>query len=150
DVVLVHYARRLLRSRQPPGGPQGGFLAELRHGPTVNRIDVPPAVQAVRLVILVVVVVTVPFAKPHFGGRAGGIALAVTLVVSAAAWVIWTFAGDRPRLWVAMLALMGAAGGVLAGVSSLSTAVAVGFVVAVSAGARLSTEVSSAIVAETV
>jgi signal transduction histidine kinase len=49
-----------------------------------------------------------------------------------------------------MLALMGAAGGALAGLSSLSTAVAVGMVVAVSAGARLSTEVSAAIVAETV
>ncbi len=126
------------------------MLAELRRGPTISRIDIPPAVQAVRLIVLVIVVVTVPFFTPHFGHSARGIAIAVTLAVSAVAWVIWNFAGDRPRLWVAMLALMGAAGGALAGLSSLSTAVAVGFVVAVSAGARLSTEVSVAIVAETV
>ena len=132
------------------GGQSPGLLAELRRGPTISRIDVPPAVQAVRLIILVIVVVTVPFSTPHFGEGGQGIAIAVTLAVSAVAWAIWNFAGDRPRLWIVMLAVMGAAGGALAGLSSLSTAVAVGFVVAVSAGARLSAEVSVAIVAETV
>jgi hypothetical protein len=107
-------------------------------------------VQAVRLIMLVLVVVTVPFFTPHFGRTGQGIAIALTLAVSAVAWAIWNFAGDRPRLWIITLALMGAAGGALAGLSSLSTAVTVGFVVAVSAGARLSTEVSAAIVAETV
>ena len=92
--------------------------------------------------MLVIVVVTVPLFTPHFGNGARGIAIAVTLAVSAVAWAIWQFAGDRPRLWLATLAVMGAAGGALAGLSSLSTAVAVGFVVAVSAGARLSAEVS--------
>ena len=132
------------------GGQPKGLLAELRHGPTIGRIDVPPAVQAVRLIMLVLVVVTVPFFTPHFGHSGHGIAIALTLAVSAVAWAIWNFAGDRPRLWIITLALMGAAGGALAGLSSLSTAVTVGFVVAVSAGARLSIEVSAAIVAETV
>lgn len=132
------------------GGQPKGLLAELRHGPTIGRIDIPPAVQAVRLVMLVLVVVTVPFFTPHFGHTGQGIAIALTLAVSAVAWAIWNFAGDRPRLWIITLALMGAAGGALAGLSSLSTAVTVGFVVAVSAGARLSIEVSAAIVAETV
>jgi signal transduction histidine kinase len=100
--------------------------------------------------VLVIVIVTVPFSTPHLGEAGRGIAIAVTLAISAVAWGIWTFAGERPRLWIVMLALMGAAGGALAGLSSLSTAVAVGMVVAVSAGARLSTEVSAAIVAETV
>jgi signal transduction histidine kinase len=158
-VVLVYCARRLLKSRRPPadggpaygqGGRPAGFLAELRSGPSVSRIDVPPAVQAVRLIVLGIVIVTVPFATPHFGESGRGIAIAATLVVSAVAWAIWNFAGDRPQLWIVMLAIMGAAGGALAGLSSLSTAVAVGFVVTVSAGARLSTEVSVAIVAETV
>jgi len=159
-VVLVRYARRLLRPRQPPGdgaagatpggGWPAGLLAELRRGPTVSRNDIPLALQGIRLIVLAVVIATVPFARPHFGDGPRGIVLAVTLVISATAWLIWTFAGGRPRLWVAMLALMGLAGGVLAGVSSLSTAVAVGFVVTVSAGARLATEVSVAVVAETV
>jgi signal transduction histidine kinase len=172
-VVLVYYARRLLKSRRPPGGdrvsdampgngasggipgngPGGrpsGFLGELRSGPLVSRIDVPPAIQAVRFIVLVIVVVTVPFATPHLGEGGQGTATAVALAISAVAWAIWNFAGDRPRLWLAMLAVMGAAGGALAGLSSLSTAVAVGFVVTVSAGARLSADVSVAIVAETV
>jgi signal transduction histidine kinase len=133
-----------------PGGRPSGFLAELRSGPLVSRIDVPPAIQAVRFIVLVIVVVTVPFATPHLGEGGQGTATAVALAVSAVAWAIWNFAGGRPRLWLAMLAVMGAAGGALAGLSSLSTAVAVGFVVTVSAGARLSAEVSVAIVAETV
>ena len=165
-MVLAYYARRLLKSRPqacgagasagPPGAGDGGavrqagFLAELRSGPTIGPIEVPLAVQAVRLIVLVIVIVTVPFSTPHLGGAGRGIAIAVTLAISAVAWGIWTFAGERPRLWIVMLALMGAAGGALAGLSSLSTAVAVGMVVAVSAGARLSTEVSAAIVAETV
>jgi signal transduction histidine kinase len=144
-VVIAYYARRLLTSRRPTG-----FLAELRNGPSVSRIDVPPALQVVRLIVLVIVVVTVPFSTPHFGQGARGIAIAATLVISALAWAVWTFAGDRPRLWIVMLAVMGAAGGALAGLSSLSTAVAVGFVATVSAGARLPVEVSVAIVAETV
>ena len=100
--------------------------------------------------MLVLVVVTVPFFTPHFGHSGQGIAIALTLGVAAVAWSVWNFAGDRPRLWIITLALMGAAGGALAGLSSASTAVTVGFVVAVTAGARLSPEVSAAIVAETV
>ena len=166
DVVLAYYARRLLSSRRPVRGdgaggrPPGagdreavrpaGFVAELRSGPTIGPIQVPLAVQVVRLIVLAIVIITVPFSTPHLGGAGRGIAIAVALAISAVAWGIWTFAGERPRLWIVMLALMGAAGGALAGLSSLSTAVAVGMVVAVSAGARLSTEVSAAIVAETV
>jgi signal transduction histidine kinase len=51
---------------------------------------------------------------------------------------------------IAALAVMGAAGGVLAGLSPLSTAVAVGCVVTSAAGVRLNTETSLAITAETV
>jgi signal transduction histidine kinase len=132
-VVLASYARRLRESR-----------------PSVSPIDVPPAVKVVRLIVLVIVLVTVPLSTPHLGAGARGIAIAVTLVVSAVTWAIWNFVGDRPRVWLALLAVMGAAGGALAGLSSLSTAVAVGCVVTVSAGARLPAELSVAIVAETV
>ena len=51
---------------------------------------------------------------------------------------------------IAALAVMGVAGGVLAGLSPLSTAVAVGCVVTSAAGVSLNTETSLAITAETV
>ena len=95
-------------------------------------------------------VVTVPLFSPHFGHGGLGIATAVTLVISAGAWLIWQFAGRRPMLWIVTLAIMGAAGGALAGLSSLTTAVSVGFVVVIAAGARLPFEASLAIMAETV
>ena len=164
-MVLAYYARRLRESRRLAGGDEAGgvpgdgdgrdgrsrgFLAERRRGPLVSPMDVPPVIKVVRLIVLVIVLITVPLSTPHLGAGARGIAIAVTLVVSTVTWAIWNFVGDRPRAWLAMLAVMGAAGGALAGLSSLSTAVAVGFVVTVSAGARLPAEVSIAIVAETV
>jgi signal transduction histidine kinase len=142
-VVIAYFA-----ARRRAGGP-ASLLAALRDGAPVSSIDVPPAVNFTRLAVLVLVVVTVPLFTPHFARGGEGIATAVALGVSTVAWLVWQFAGQRPRLWLAMLAVMGAAGGVLAGLSSLSAAVSVGFVVAVSAGARLPVEASLAIVAET-
>jgi signal transduction histidine kinase len=167
-VVLAYYVRRLRESRRLADGEAGGvgcagdgrdgdgrdgrsrgFLAKLRE-PSVSLIDVPPAVKVIRFIVLVIVLVTVPLSTPHLGDGARGIAIAVTLAISAVTWTIWNLVGDRPLAWLAMLAVMGAAGGTLAGISSLSAAVAVGFVVTISAGARLPVEVSAAIVAETV
>jgi signal transduction histidine kinase len=76
--------------------------------------------------------------------------MAVTLAVTAVTGVTWLLAEGRPRLWLGALAVLGAAGGALAGLSSLSTAIAIGFMVVVSAGARLSVEASLGILAETV
>jgi signal transduction histidine kinase len=104
---------------------------------------------AVRILVLVVVLVTVPLAEPHPGSGADGIAVAVALAVSTVSWVVWLCARHRPRLAIGALAVMGAAGGVLAGLSPLSTAVAVGCVVTSSAGVRLNPETSLAITAET-
>jgi signal transduction histidine kinase len=136
-VVLASFTRRLL-------------VPELRGGPLVSEVKIPPAVQVTRLCVIVMVVVTVPLFTPNFGTGPQGIAIAVTLAISAVAWATWQLAEGRPRLWLTALIVMGAAGGVLAGLSSLSTAVAVSLAVAVSAGARLSVELSLAIVAETV
>jgi signal transduction histidine kinase len=111
---------------------------------------VPPVLNAVRILVLVVVLVTVPLAEPPVGAGARGIAIAVTLGVSAVSWAVWLLAGRREHLMIAALAVMGAAGGVLAGLSPLSTAVAVGCVVTSAAGVRLNTETSLAITAETV
>jgi signal transduction histidine kinase len=144
-VVLAYFARTR-RTR----GQRSGLLAGLFDGSAVSQVDAPLAVNVIRLGTLVAVAVTVPLFTPHFGQGPAGIATAVALVISAAAWLVWQSADHRPRLWVAMLVVMGAAGGALAGLSSLSTAVAVGLVVAVSGGARLPVEASLAVVAETV
>ena len=172
-VVLASFARRLVapgRPQQAPGEPgaaapgglvtrggllaglvtRGGLLAGLRDGSAIAPIDVPPAVDVIRFVTLVAVVCTVPVFTPGFGHGARGTGTAVALAISAAAWLVWQFAGQHPRLWLAMLVVMAAAGGTLAGMSALSTAVAVGCVVAVAAGARLPIAASFAVVAETV
>ncbi len=139
DVVLAHLTRRLLTPGQQGKG----------DGPEIGPMAIPPAVSFVRFAVMVMVAVTVPLFTPHFGSGTHGIAVAVALGVSTVAGVTWLLAEGRPRLWLAALAVLGAAGGALAGLSSLSTAIAIGFMVAVSAGARLPTEVSLAIVAET-
>lgn len=130
-------------------GGMPGFLAGLRDGPD-TRVDIPPTIQAVRLIVLAMVVVTVPLSTPDLGVGGQGIAVAVALAVCAVTWAIWQFSGSNRRLWVILLVIMGAAGGALAGLSSLSTAVAVGFVVTGSAGVWLSLQASLAVTAETI
>jgi signal transduction histidine kinase len=112
--------------------------------------DVPPVLDAVRILVLVVVLITVPLAQPQPGQGPVGIGIAVALGVSTVSWVVWLLGRRRPRVSIAALAVMGAAGGVLAGLSPLSTAIAVGCVATSSAGARLNPEASLAITAETV
>jgi signal transduction histidine kinase len=112
--------------------------------------DMPPVIGLVRLLILVMVLVTVPLAEPHPGQGASGVVVAVALVLSAGAWLVWMFAGrDNPVVLPALI-VMAAAGGVLAGVSWRSPAVAVGCVVTATAGVRMETEASLAITAETI
>ena len=110
----------------------------------------PPLLLAVRILVLVVVLVTVPLAEPHLGAGARGTAVAVALAVSAVSSVLWLLAGRRDPLTVAALAVMGMAGGALAGLSPLSTAIAIGCMATTSAGVRLKTEASLAITAGTV
>ena len=112
--------------------------------------DMPPVIGLVRFLVLVMVLVTVPLAVPHPGQGASGVVVAVALVLSAGAWLVWMFAErDHPVVLPALI-VMAAAGGVLAGVSWRSPAVAVGCVVTATAGVRLETEVSLAITAETI
>ena len=112
--------------------------------------DAAWTITAVRILILAGVLVTVPLAVPHLGVQSRGIAAAITLGVVAASGIVWlTFERSR-GLTTAALAVMGVAGGLLAGLSPLSTAIAVGCVVTSAAGIRLSTEISLAITAGTV
>ena len=110
----------------------------------------PRAIELVRTLVLVMVLVTVPFATPHVGDGAQGIAIGIALGVCVIAWIAWMRAGERYPAVVAALAVLAAAGGTLAGLSTFSTAVAVGCVVTSAAGSRLEFEVSAALTAETV
>ena len=139
-----HYRRDVLslitdRWETTRGGPRGGSA------------NPPPAIAAVRVIVLVVMLATVPLASPHPGLTGPrGIAITVAFAVTAVAWIVWLRAGGRYRLMVTALAVMAVAGGTLAGLSPFSTAVAVGCVVTSSAGVRLSTEASLTITAATV
>jgi len=117
---------------------------------TTSATAVPPLLLAVRILVLVVVLVTVPLAEPHLGAGARGTAVAAALAVSAVSTVAWLLAGRREQLTVAALAVMGVAGGTLAGLSPLSTAIAIGCMATTAAGVRLKTEASLAITAGTV
>ena len=123
----------------------------IRLGPAVDSASPPASIAAVRVLVLLIVLATVPFASPHPGlASAHGIAIIVALAVSAIAWLVWLRPGNRQPVMVAALAVMAAAGGALAGLSAFSPAVAVGCVVTSSAGVRLSSPASLAITAETI
>ncbi len=111
-------------------------------------VEVDWVAKAVRAVGLVVVVITVSIASPGpASGGARGTAIAVTLGLSAAAWIVWILAGQRYWM-VGSLVVMGAAGGVLAGLSPDSAAAGVGCAAVFGAGVRLRIGVSFAILAE--
>ena len=114
-------------------------------------VNVTRVIDLIRAAGLVVVIITVSVARPRPGIEAPrNLAVAVTLGLSAAAWIVWMLAEDRPRTNLASLAVMGAVGGVLAGLSPNSPGVAIGCAACFSAGVRLRTEVSLAVMAETV
>jgi signal transduction histidine kinase len=116
-----------------------------------RAINVTRAIDVVRTCILVAVIVTVCLGRPAPGfASARGVAIVVTLALSALAWIVWMLAGqEASRISVGSLIVMGAAGGVLAGLSPNSPALAVGCAATFSAGVRLKTEVSLGITAET-
>lgn len=112
--------------------------------------EVPWAIELIRTLVLVMVLVTVPFATPHVGDGAQGIAIGIALGVCVLAWIAWIRARERYPAVVVALAVLAAAGGTLAGLSTFSTAVAIGCVVTSAAGSRLDFEVSAALTLETV
>jgi len=114
-------------------------------------VNVTRVVDVIRAIGLVVVIITVSLARPGPGvDTALGLAIAVTLGLAAAAWIVWMLAEYRPRLNLGSLVVMGVAGGVLAGLSPNSPAVAIGCAACFSAGVRLKTEVSLGVMAATV
>ena len=99
---------------------------------------------------LVAVVYVVCVSKPLPAAHGRGLAIAVTLALVTVAWIIWMCAGRRRRLTIGMLIVLAATGGVLAGLTPDSSAPAVSCVIAMTAGAQLSGDVSLGITAETV
>src|SRR5215469_17143562 len=76
-------ARRAARTCPPDGGRVTG------------PGHVPWAIEVVRNCVFVTVLVTVPFATPHVGHGAQGIAIGVALGVCVIAWIAWMRAGER-------------------------------------------------------
>jgi signal transduction histidine kinase len=115
------------------------------------EVPLPSIMVAVRILVLAVVLVTVPFAEPRLGVGARGTALAVALGVSVASFVTWLTVDRRGQghLMVAALAVLGVAGGAVAGLSPLSPAIALGAMATSAAGVRLKTEASLAVTAGT-
>ena len=114
-------------------------------------VDGTRVINIVRAVLLLVVIITVSAARPQPATNGVlGAAVAVTLGLSVAAWIVWMLAGPRRWMMVGGLVVMGAAGGALAGLSPNSAAVVIGCAAAFGAGVRLRVEISLGIVAETV
>ena len=62
-----------------------------------SAVDVPRVIDGIRAAGLVVVIITVSLASPRPGtGGARGMAIAVTLGLSAAAWIVWMLSGAGP------------------------------------------------------
>ena len=131
-----------------------GFTTRRDPATGARVVSVTRVIDLIRAAGLVVVIVTVSLASPGPGsGGAHGLAIAIALALSAVAWVAWMLSGstgDRHWLSLGSLVLMAGAGGALAGLSPNSPAVAVGCAATFSAGVRLRTEGSLAIMAETV
>ncbi|HEY1320892.1 MAG TPA: hypothetical protein VGF32_11620, partial [Streptosporangiaceae bacterium] len=126
------------------------LIARWDPGTATGEPPVPPILLAIRILVLAVVLTTVPLAEPHLGAGPRGTAVAVALGISAISCVTWLAAGRREHLAMAALAVMGVAGGALAGLSPLSTAIAFGCMATSAAGVRLKTEASLPITGGTV
>ena len=114
-------------------------------------VNVTRVTDIIRAIGLVVVIITVSVARPRPGVEsARSLAIAIALGLSAAAWIVWMLAENKRWTNLGSLVVMGVAGGVLAGLSPSSPAVAIGCAACFSAGVRLRTEVSLGIMAATV
>ena len=116
-------------------------------------VSVARIIDVVRAFGLIAVIVSVSLAHPGPGTPGPrGITIAVTLALSSAGWLVWLVsgtAGQRRAPSLAGLVVMAGAGGVLAGASQFSPAIAVGCAATFSAAVRLKTSASLGILAGT-
>lgn len=124
-----------------------------------GRRDVSPVLTAVRLGVVGFCLVSLPVTSPQPAAGAAGIAWTVSFAVSAAVFVVWLLLAlrgnvlavpRREQVFTTTLAVLALSGGTLAGLSSLSPAIAIGCVVCSTAGVALRPEMSLAVTAETV
>jgi signal transduction histidine kinase len=116
----------------------------------VRAVDVVRAIDMVRSLGLIIVLVTVSLGSPRpLSDGVRGTAVAVTLGLTAAAWVVWMLGTRNRRVFVAGLIAMGVTGGTLAGLSPNSAALAIGCMATFSAAVHLRPEASLGITAET-
>lgn len=119
-----------------------------RWDPAAATSGIARAFWIVRLVGLVVALSTVFAASPHpWSPGKQAVVLSVTMAVCTVAWLVWMFAGSRPRATMVSLAVAAVTGGALAGLSPNSAAIAIGAVVAAHVGARYEPATSIAITA---
>jgi signal transduction histidine kinase len=120
-----------------------------------NRVvSVARLVDIIRGFGLIAVIISVSLADPGPGTPGPrGVIVAVTLALSSVGWVAWMVSGStgqRRMLSLGSLVVMAGAGGVLAGLTPSSPAIAVACAAAFSAGVRLNTGASLGITAEAV
>jgi signal transduction histidine kinase len=102
-------------------------------------------------VVLVAMIATVFAARPHPGLTGGrGLVVTITLAITTVAWIVWIPTSKQSRVNVAALITMGVVGGVLAGLTPNSAAIAAGCVAAISAGSNLPTFPSMGIAASAI
>ncbi len=119
-----------------------------------NRVvSVARLIDVIRAFGLIAVIVSVSLAHPGPGTPGPrGVTIAITLALSSVGWIAWLLSGatgQRRALSLASLAVMAVAGGVLAGASEFSPAIAVGCAATFSAAVRLKTSASLGILAGT-
>jgi signal transduction histidine kinase len=114
-------------------------------------VSVARMVDAVRAFGLIAVIVSVSLADPGPGTPGSrGVLIAITLALSSAGWIAWLVSGttgQRRGLSLGSLIVMAGAGGVLAGLTPSSPAIAVVCAAAFSSGVRLNTGASVGIMA---
>ena len=110
----------------------------------------PPWLAAVRIGVVAVTLAAIPFSHPFPGPGARGVAVLLALGAGAAGWVLWLAGWNNRRAFITGLVVLGASGGVLAGLSGFSAAVAMGCVVTSTAGVALAPGASLVITAQTV
>ena len=126
-----------------------GFATWTDPATGVRTVNLTRLFGIIRACGLVVVLVTVSLASPRPGtDGVRAVVITVALVLSGLAWVAWILSDRVEVLKAGSLVAMGAAGGVLAGVSPNSPAMAVGCAAVFSAGVRLRVEFSLGVLAE--